>query len=433
MVAVLSVVTICTTAAAAPVMLPVDVSEGGAQWESIENDATDGFHINDAAFAGLSDAYDSAFGIRVDGTVLNPGNAADQAEVIVSGSVVGTAISSSAQAISNLSVTQQFLFYRDPVMGSPTVRILVGFTNSTNADINAAIELFGNLGSDGSTTTDATASGDTTVDATDRWVVSNGDTSDPVNTIVYFGPGAPTVTAAAITGQGSGNDDFQATYNISVPAGQTRFLMFFAQLSVTISDAISSATVFDTVGSLAATTLVCDLTPDIKAGILNFTELSGCGTLMGTVWNDANNNGIRDAGESTVPNITVNLLDASGTTVHSTRLTDPNGVYDFGLRGATDFVVEVLLPLGLGLSFSPQDQGGNDAVDSDVDPATGRGTITTQPNVPSALDAGMVILALVMPNGSGQPAPCGVCGPGAVAMMPLAIAGLAIMKRKRRR
>lgn len=52
-------------------------------------------------------------------------------------------------------------------------------------------------------------------------------------------------------------------------------------------------------------------------------------TLGNLVWNDANNNGVRDNGEAGVPNVVMELLDATGTTVQATATTDAQGLYTF--------------------------------------------------------------------------------------------------------
>ena len=55
------------------------------------------------------------------------------------------------------------------------------------------------------------------------------------------------------------------------------------------------------------------------------------GSLAGSVYVDANNNGVRDSGEAGIPNATVTLsgLDAGGIVVNRTATTDANGAYSF--------------------------------------------------------------------------------------------------------
>jgi len=99
-------------------------------------------------------------------------------------------------------------------------------------------------------------------------------------------------------------------------------------------------------------------------------------TITGTVWEDLDSDGIQDAGENGVANVTVNLLDDLGNPVPRTTTTDANGDYTFEALWPDDYIVEFEdFPAGLGLS--PQDIGGNDTLDSDPDPLTGRTSVVT--------------------------------------------------------
>ncbi len=116
-------------------------------------------------------------------------------------------------------------------------------------------------------------------------------------------------------------------------------------------------------------------------------------TLGDTVWFDRDGNGLQDAGEPALPGITVQLLDATGTTFKDvagnpvTTITDANGHYHFTvLPGA--YGVQVLLPAGVGLT---QADAGDEAQDSDTDPATGKSaaiTVASGDNI-THLDAGI--------------------------------------------
>ncbi|MBI1765797.1 MAG: hypothetical protein HYR56_30705, partial [Acidobacteria bacterium] len=73
-------------------------------------------------------------------------------------------------------------------------------------------------------------------------------------------------------------------------------------------------------------------------GFTNTTTVS----LGNRVWNDVNNNGALDAGETGLANVTVNLYDAAGTTLLGTTTTDTNGYYSFpGLTSGADYVIEL--------------------------------------------------------------------------------------------
>ena len=95
------------------------------------------------------------------------------------------------------------------------------------------------------------------------------------------------------------------------------------------------------------------------------------GSLGDRVWNDVNRNGIQEAGEPGVVNVTVELKDCGGNLLRTTT-TNASGIYSFGNLAAGCYLVNVVLPGGF--QFSPQDQGGNDTLDSDVNPANGTTT-----------------------------------------------------------
>jgi hypothetical protein len=100
-------------------------------------------------------------------------------------------------------------------------------------------------------------------------------------------------------------------------------------------------------------------------------------TIGDLVWNDANENGVQDAGELGVAGVTVNLLDAQGNLLATTQ-TDDAGKYKFENLLPGDYLVEFVKPETAG-GFTTPDQGGDDAKDSDADPATGRTPLFSLP------------------------------------------------------
>ncbi|WP_440954461.1 DUF7507 domain-containing protein [Methanosarcina sp. Mfa9] len=92
------------------------------------------------------------------------------------------------------------------------------------------------------------------------------------------------------------------------------------------------------------------------------------------VWDDLDEDGIQDAGEPGIAGVTVNLYECEGTTPIATTVTDANGMYLFTGLAPGEYYVEFELPAGY--AFSPQDQGADDALDSDADPATGETACT---------------------------------------------------------
>ena len=108
------------------------------------------------------------------------------------------------------------------------------------------------------------------------------------------------------------------------------------------------------------------------------------------VWHDVNANGVRDSGEAGVDGVVVNLLDEGGGLLQTTASED-GGRYEFEGLAAGDYIVEFVLPAGFD-GFTAADQGGDDAADSDADPATGRTGVVSVASDQDDLtvDAGLV-------------------------------------------
>ncbi len=122
-------------------------------------------------------------------------------------------------------------------------------------------------------------------------------------------------------------------------------------------------------------------------------------SLGDTVWEDRDGDGIQDAGEPGVADVTVNLLDCQGNPVLGpngnpvTTTTDNNGKYLFSNLEAGCYVVEFIKPPGYGPTLA--NQGPDDGADSDADPTTGRShQVNLDVNqADMTVDAGLVKLA----------------------------------------
>ena len=87
------------------------------------------------------------------------------------------------------------------------------------------------------------------------------------------------------------------------------------------------------------------------------------------VWEDIDGDGLQEAGESGLNNVTVRLYTHSGTLV-ATTTTDSNGLYEFDRLFPGQYYIEFVAPPDYEFTFP--NQGGDDTVDSDADPGTGR-------------------------------------------------------------
>jgi protocatechuate 3,4-dioxygenase beta subunit len=127
-----------------------------------------------------------------------------------------------------------------------------------------------------------------------------------------------------------------------------------------------------------------DMTVDL--GLHTTAPINTLNTLGDKVWNDINKDGIQDAGEAGVPNVTVRLLDAAGNPVNNPATgkpyvvkTDANGNYKFVDLPDGNYIVE-FANIPAGYSFTGKDAAGSGApgsatdgmLDSDASPSTGR-------------------------------------------------------------
>jgi hypothetical protein len=121
---------------------------------------------------------------------------------------------------------------------------------------------------------------------------------------------------------------------------------------------------------------------NMDAGIYQKAEIGD------KVWYDTNGDGIQQSGEAGAKGVKVTLLNEKGAVV-ATTTTDANGVYSF--TDLTPGKYSVKVSSVDGYLFTKQNQGSNDAVDSDVD-STGlisQFTLTSG-QVDKTLDAGLV-------------------------------------------
>ncbi len=130
----------------------------------------------------------------------------------------------------------------------------------------------------------------------------------------------------------------------------------------------------------------------LAGGQINYNVDAGMvrdGSIGDKVWEDTDGDGVQDAGEPGLSNITVKLYNSSNSLI-ATTTTNASGNYYFNDVPAGNYYIEFTLPSGY--VFSPKDQGGNDATDSDPNPSNGQTATFTLDNGSSDLtrDAGMI-------------------------------------------
>lgn len=127
--------------------------------------------------------------------------------------------------------------------------------------------------------------------------------------------------------------------------------------------------------------------------IANYSWDAGFATGFGDwVWLDENGNGVQDVAEPGVGGVLVRLLNAADDTEIARKITDAAGKYSFSNVVAGNYKLAFGCADGDFVGLTSQDQGGDDALDSDVDPMTGQtAAFAFSPGVVDLnLDAGLL-------------------------------------------
>ena len=118
---------------------------------------------------------------------------------------------------------------------------------------------------------------------------------------------------------------------------------------------------------------------DARSFDIGLRKTAPTGSIGDRVWNDANGDGIQDAGEPGVPGVTVRLEELPtavtfGTPISQSTTTNAAGKYTFATLPPGRYRVIFTVPAG----WLPtrKDQGGNDTLDSDADAASGYATVS---------------------------------------------------------
>ncbi|MBL8119000.1 MAG: carboxypeptidase regulatory-like domain-containing protein, partial [Anaerolineae bacterium] len=226
-------------------------------------------------------------------------------------------------------------------------------------------------------------------DANDNGVQDGGETGvQNVTVTLYDGTGtqvgSPTTTNS--TGNYSFTNLVPGDYYVvfTLPTGYA-----FSRLDQGGNDTTDSDADRSTGQAITTTLIPGENDTSWDAGIMLLASIGD------RVWHDDNDNGVQDGGESGVQNVTVTLYDGTGTQVGSPTMTNASGNYSFTNLVPGDYYVVFTLPTGY--VFSRQDQGGNDATDSDADRSTGQAITTTL--IPgendTSWDAGIMLLASI--------------------------------------
>lgn len=187
----------------------------GQTWQSLP---ASGFSIGDYYMfdnsnTGHYDAYDG-FGIV---TVGGTNTFASGTQVTSANDWVEPYMTSGSQSIAGLNVVVQDRFYANYM----AMRQVISLTNPSASPISTYVQLYGNLGSDGSET-QITSDGNTNLDTTDNWVVSNDPgPSDPVLSWGLQDSNA----SVRLNALGKSGDSQYFIWYLTIPANTTKRIM----------------------------------------------------------------------------------------------------------------------------------------------------------------------------------------------------------------
>ena len=132
------------------------------------------------------------------------------------------------------------------------------------------------------------------------------------------------------------------------------------------------------------------------------SAICASGGFCGFVWNDTNQNGVQDGGETGVVGASVTVVVGSDTYVVAT---DDSGFYDFGFTGLPPGTYEISVQIPPGTQTSPPNAGSDDTLDSDGEPDSLGNSVATlvYTGVPDAsTDFGFFVTSVAQP-GTGTP------------------------------
>ena len=197
----------------------------------------------DGDFDSQSDAFDGGLYLHVRGRLFNDAdgignyNAGDQQ------------LKMGTNTVQRLRVTRTDRALQD----SPTLRTLVRLSNPTGRDIAAPITWDSAMGADDDEGTRGSNAGNALVTTPkDDWIVASDDAatpSDPPVTFAVYGRGAIRVKQRAVPwapedpdpGDDSSEGCVVFKFRVKVPAGTSRYVLFFTEMHETNEDAIDAA------------------------------------------------------------------------------------------------------------------------------------------------------------------------------------------------
>lgn len=216
------------------------------------------------------DAYDNGQTVFIDGVQFAPSQLRVGSRTVLGG----------PESMSGLDVRVEY----GVAIASATMRTLVGLTNPGGDDVEVTVDHVTNVGTNAATQIARTSSGDAAFNVFDRWVITRDmdvPPEKPVVTHVFRGPADPGVLplASAVSQtvfDCAGTQGIRVTFDVTVPAGETRYLLFFNQLSQTDSEAIAFAQAEFNSNPPVGGDLLFGLLPEQLAEVINWDFSAEC-------------------------------------------------------------------------------------------------------------------------------------------------------------
>jgi len=293
--------------------------------------------------------------------------------ISISGSEVGdfTVTSNPATLVAPNSSVAFTIEFNPSGTGLREATISIGNSDVTGSENPYTFDIQGT----GVTTSEMSISGNSVI-------ISDGDSSPSLSDSTQYGDvditsgsklitytisntGNASLTIGSISFSGTNAADFSVTTSPASPVSTSSNTTFVVQFDPS------------SIGLRHATISIVNNDPnenpysfDIQG---NGTSPSD-GVIGNLVWLDNNGDGIQGAGEGTIAGVTVSLFD-SGDNALGSGLSGADGSYSFeGLASGNYYLTFTNPPTGYVLS--PLNQGGDDTVDSDADPANSHKTAT---------------------------------------------------------
>jgi hypothetical protein len=281
-------------AGAAPVALPTTIGGGGGSGEAAWTIGGDGGTTTPTPAGGAANGS-PGFAVRSANSPISLGNAIDDGLTVwVDGVIYAPAaadlatstdldvVTGGAVTLSGLTTTVQ----HEADKTANVLRTLATFANPGTAPVTATIELASNLGVGPNGFVAATSSGDLGFTVADRWVATISTPGTPPKAAllhVLAGPGpvaAPLVGTGTAVFDAAGTEGILARYQLTVPPGATRRLLWFTELwdstlaAATAGQCYEARSLLASCGTLPgflnAGRRIADLGPNIEAEIANW-------------------------------------------------------------------------------------------------------------------------------------------------------------------